>query len=63
MKRAPSAAILTGESGANLVLSRLQGWGIPAQASMPGIAYDLIADVKGLDMLRIQVKTRSRPKG
>ena len=63
MKRAPSAAILTGESGTNLVLSRLQGWGIPAQASMPGIAYDLIADVKGLDMLRIQVKTRSRPKG
>jgi PD-(D/E)XK endonuclease len=63
MTRAPSTASLTGESGANLVLSRLQGWGIPAQASMPGIAYDLIADVKGVDMLRIQVKTRSGPKG
>ena len=38
MKRAASAATLTGEAGTNLVLSRLQGWGIPAQASMPGIA-------------------------
>jgi hypothetical protein len=40
-KYAPSAAMLTGEAGTNPVLSRLQGWGIPAQASMPGIAYDL----------------------
>jgi hypothetical protein len=37
--------------------------GIPAQIAMPGIAYDLIADVAGLDLLRIQVKTRSTPKG
>jgi hypothetical protein len=40
-KYAPSAAMLTGEAGTNPVLSRLQGWGIPAQAPMPGIAYDL----------------------
>jgi hypothetical protein len=40
-KYAPSAAMLTGEAGTNPVLSRLQGWGIPAQTSMPGIAYDL----------------------
>ncbi len=59
---APSA-ILIGEAGANLVLSKLQGWGIPTQVAMPGIAYDLIADVPGLDLLRIQVKTRSKPKG
>jgi len=59
---APSA-ILIGEAGANLVLSRLQSWGIPTQIAMPGIAYDLIADVPGVDLLRIQVKTRSKPKG
>ena len=41
MKHAPSSAMLTGEGGANLVLPWLQGWGIPAQAWMPGIAYDL----------------------
>ncbi len=59
---APSA-ILIGEAGANLVLSKLQGWGIPTQVAMPGIAYDLIADIAGLDLLRIQVKTRSTAKG
>lgn len=59
---APSA-ILVGEAGTNLVLSWLQSLGIPAQIAMPGIAYDLIADVAGLDLLRIQVKTRSTPKG
>ena len=41
MKYAPSAAMLTGEVGTNLALSRFQGWTIPAQAPMPGIAYDL----------------------
>jgi hypothetical protein len=41
MQHAPWAAMLTGEVGTNLVLPRLQGWGIPAQAPMPGIAYDL----------------------
>jgi len=61
-KHAPSA-ILTGEAGCNLVLSRLQSWGMPAQPAMSGLAYDLIADVRGLDLLRIQVKTRSKPKG
>jgi hypothetical protein len=59
---APSA-ILIGEAGANLVLSKLQGWGIPTQVAMPGIAYDLIADIPGVDLLRIQVKTRSTAKG
>jgi hypothetical protein len=60
-KRPPSAAILTGESGTNLVLSRLQGWGIAAQASMAGVAYDIVADIAGFDMMRVQVKTKSRP--
>ena len=41
MKHAPSAAMLTGEVGTNLVLPRLQGWGIPAQAWIRGMAYDL----------------------
>ncbi len=63
MRRAPSAAILTGEAGANLTLSRLQAWGIATQPAMPGVAYDLIADVPGLDMLRLQVKTKSKPGG
>ena len=27
---------------------------------MPGIAYDLIADVPGLDMIRLQVKTKKQ---
>ncbi len=62
-KHAASAAILTGEAGANLVLSRLQSWGIPAQPAMAGVAYDLIADVPGVDMLRVQVKTRTKPSG
>ncbi|GAA5263986.1 hypothetical protein ACOSOMT5_P0406 [Acidiphilium sp. MT5] len=62
-KYGPPSAILIGEAGANLVLAQLLGWGIPAQIAMPGIAYDLIADIPGLDLLRIQVKTRSRPKG
>ncbi len=63
MKHAPSAARLTGEAGTNLVLSKLQGWDIRAQATMPGIAYDVIADVEGAGMLHIQVKIRLRPKG
>ena len=39
---APSAAMLTGEVGTNLGLSRFQGWSIPAQASMPGTAIPLL---------------------
>jgi hypothetical protein len=62
-KYGPPSAILIGEAGTNLVLSWLQSLGIPAQIAMPGIAYDLIADIPGLDLLRIQVKTRSTPKG
>jgi hypothetical protein len=61
-KRAPSAAILTGEAGTNLVLSRLQTWGIAAQQAMAGVAYDIVADVPNVDMLRVQVKTQSQPK-
>ena len=62
-KHAPPAAILTGEAGANLTLSRLQAWGIAAQPAMPGVAYDLLADVPGFDMIRLQVKTKSKPGG
>jgi hypothetical protein len=62
-KCAASAAILTGEAGGNFVLSWLQSWGIPAQPAMPGVAYDLSADVPNVDMLRIQVKTRPARKG
>ncbi|MFT2095825.1 group I intron-associated PD-(D/E)XK endonuclease [Acidiphilium multivorum] len=58
----PSTTLI-GEAGANLILSRLQSWGIAAQPAMAGLPYDLIADVPGFDMLRIQVKTRSRPNG
>lgn len=62
-KRHASPAILVGESGSNLVLSRLQSWGIPAQPAMAGVAYDLIADLPDGEMIRIQVKTRSQPTG
>lgn len=62
-RHAPSAAILTGEAGANLTLSRLQSWGIATQPAMTGVAYDLIADVPGFDMIRLQVKTKSKPGG
>ena len=41
MQHAPWTAMLTGEAGTNLVLPRFQGWTIPAQASMLGIAYNL----------------------
>lgn len=61
--RGPASATLVGESGANLVLSRLQGWGIPAQPAMAGLPYDLLADVPGFDLVRIQVKTTSQPGG
>lgn len=57
----PASAQLIGEAGENLVLSRLQSCGIAAQSAMPSLPYDLIADVPGFDMVRIQVKTRSRP--
>ena len=40
-KYAPSVAMLTGEAGTNPVLPRIQGWGIPAQAWIRGMAYDL----------------------
>ncbi|MFP5250034.1 MAG: group I intron-associated PD-(D/E)XK endonuclease [Acidobacteriota bacterium] len=54
-----SSAVLVGEAGTSLVLSRLLAWGIGAQPAMQGAAYDIIADVPGFDMLRIQVKTRT----
>lgn len=59
----PASAQLIGEAGANLVLSRLQSCGIAAQSAMPSLPYDIIADVPHFDLLRIQVKTRSRPTG
>lgn len=55
-----SSAVMVGEAGTSLVLSRLLAWGIGAQTAMAGAAYDIIADVPGFDMLRIQVKTRTR---
>ena len=60
--RLPSTTLI-GEAGANLILSRLQSWVIAAQPAMAGLPYDLIADIPGFDMVRIQVKTRSRPNG
>ena len=39
-KCAPSEAMLIGEASVNPVLSRIQGWCIPAQASMLGITSD-----------------------
>lgn len=58
-----SRAIMTGQAGACLVQSRLLSWGIPAHTAMEGLPYDLICAVPGLDMLRIQVKTQTKPKG
>lgn len=57
---ATSSAVLIGEAGSSLVLSRLLAWGISAQTAMAGATYDIIADVPGFDMVRIQVKTRTR---
>lgn len=56
-------ATLIGEAGANLVLSRLQSWGLAAHPAMSGLPYDLIVEVPRLDLLRIQVKTRREPAG
>jgi hypothetical protein len=55
-----SREILIGESGNNLVLSKLQGWEIPAHPAMPGLAYDLMADIVGTGLIKIQVKTTTR---
>ena len=55
--------ILIGEAGANLVLSKLQAWGIPSQAAMAGLAYDIVADIAGAGLVRIQVKTTTRLQG
>ncbi len=52
--------ILIGEAGANLVLSKLQSWGIPSQPAMAGLAYDIVADIAGAGLVRIQVKTTTR---
>ena len=59
--RGPSSAMLVGEAGTSLVLCKLPALGIPAQLAMAGLPYDLIADIPGFDLVRIQVKTRSRP--
>ncbi len=55
--------ILIGEAGANYVLSKLQAWGIPSQAAMAGLAYDIVADIAGAGLVRIQVKTTTRLQG
>lgn len=62
-RRSLPTATLVGEAGANLVLSRLQAWGFAAHPAMAGLPYDLIVEVPRLDLLRIQVKTRSEPTG
>lgn len=56
-----ASAQLIGEAGENLTLSRLQSWGIAAQSAMSALPYDLIADIPDLDLVRIQVKTCSKP--
>ena len=52
--------ILIGEAGANLVLSKLQSWDMVTQPAMAGLAYDIVADIAGAGLVRIQVKTTTR---
>lgn len=58
-----SAAIMIGDAGVHLVMSRLLGWQIPVRDGPNGQPYDIIADVKGAGMLRLQVKTTTKSKG
>lgn len=55
-----SQEILIGDAGVHLVMSRLLSWRIPVRDAMNGMPYDIIADVPGTGMLRIQVKTTTR---
>jgi hypothetical protein len=55
-----SREILIGEAGTNLVLSKLQGWQIPTHPVMPGVPYDLVADIPHMGLIKIQVKTTTR---
>jgi PD-(D/E)XK endonuclease len=54
-----SQEILIGDAGVRLVMSRLASWRIPVTDAMHGQAYDLIADVHGTGLLRVQVKTKT----
>jgi hypothetical protein len=58
-----STAIMIGDAGVHLVMSRLLGWQIPVRDAPNGQPYDIIADVKGAGMLRLQVKTTTKVKG
>lgn len=58
-----SYEILIGEAGHNLVLSRLQSWLTPAQSAMPGLPYDILADIADIGIVRLQVKTCTRMQG
>ena len=62
-KRPPgSRDVLIGDAGVHLTMSRLLSWCIPARDSSNGVPYDIIADVPGTGMIRIQVKTTTRVK-
>jgi hypothetical protein len=53
---------MIGDAGVHLVMSRLLGWQIPVRDAPNGQPYDIIADVKGTGMLRLQVKTTTKSK-
>lgn len=55
-----SQEILIGDAGVHLVMSRLLAWRIPVREAMNGQSYDIIADVKEVGLLRLQVKTTTR---
>jgi hypothetical protein len=58
----PARAIMTGQAGVNLVQSCFLNWGLPAHTAMEGMSYDIIVDTPRLGLLRVQVKTISRPR-
>lgn len=55
-----SQQVLIGDAGVHLVMSRLLSWRIPVREAMNGMPYDIIADVPGAGMYRIQVKTTTQ---
>ena len=55
-----STAILTGDAGVHLVMSRLLGWHIPVRDAPNGQPYDVVADVNGVGLLRLQIKTTTK---
>jgi hypothetical protein len=55
-----SREILTGQAGTNLVLSKLQGWEIPAHPVMLGLLYDVVADIPHMGLIKVQVNTTAQ---